>query len=137
MESLSKWQKLKANKMTRLGFRTKWTELGARAASVFAAVFMIKVLVSRETKNPATFSGTGLKKTGFRLFSFALPASRPYQGVVQVLNKKCGYEGMQKNGNRGGTVVKSAGCFQRHSVAHQHGARNLLRNKDMSNGGNA
>jgi hypothetical protein len=137
MESLSKWQKLKANKMPRVGFRTEWTELSARAASVFAAVFMIKVLVSRETKNPATFSGAGLKKTGFRLFSFALPASRPYQGGVHVLNNKCGYEGMRKNGNRGGTVAKSAGCFQRHSVAHQHGARNLPRNKDMSNGGNA
>jgi hypothetical protein len=98
---------------------------------------MIGIAVSMETKNPATFSGAGLKKMGFRLFSFALPTGRPpYQGRVRGLNNECGYEAMRNNGNRGGARGKTAGAFQHHSVAHEHGARNLHRNNDMSNSGN-
>jgi hypothetical protein len=93
---------------------------------------MIGVSVFKETKNPATFSGAGLKKTGFKLFSFALPASRPYQVGGQVLNNGCGYEAIRKNGNRGGTRLKSAG-LQHHSVARQHCASKIHRNKHMSN----
>jgi hypothetical protein len=96
---------------------------------------MIGVSGSRKTKNPATFSGAGLKKTGFKLFSFALAANRAYQGGVQVLNNNCGYKMMPNNGNRGRTRCKSACLFPHHSVAHEHGARNVHRNKDMSNGG--
>ncbi|HZR21063.1 MAG TPA: hypothetical protein VFE51_27515 [Verrucomicrobiae bacterium] len=136
MESLSRWQKLKANKMPSLGFRTKRTESGASAVSVSLTAFMIEVSVSRETKNPAPFSGAGRKKTGFKLFSFALPACRPYRGGVQELNNKCGYGGIRKNGSRGGAGGETAGIFLHHLVAHRHSAWNVHPNNDMSNGGN-
>jgi hypothetical protein len=72
---------------------------------------MVGVSVSRETKNPATFSGAGLNKTGFKLFSFALPSSRPYPGGVKVFNNECGYEAIRWNGNPGGTLCKAPAFF--------------------------
>src|SRR5215471_9075567 len=132
MASLSRWQKLKANKMLSAEFCTERTAWGAGVGSVSFTLFMIGFRFSRETKNPATFSGAGLKKTGFKLFSFALPAGPPYQGRVQILNNGCGYEAIQKNSNRGTTRGKSA-VLQHHSVAHQHCAWKIHRNKYMSN----
>src|SRR5215471_11862907 len=98
MASLSRWQKLKANKMLSAEFCTERTAWGAGVGSVSFTLFMIGFRFSRETKNPATFSGAGLKKTGFKLFSFAPLAGRPSQGGRQVLNNKCGYKITRNNG---------------------------------------
>ena len=78
--------------------------------------------------------GGRAEENRIRLFSFALPAGRPYQRGVQALINECGYGALRNNGNRGGARVNSAGLVQHHSVAHQHGAPNLHRNKDKSNG---
>src|SRR5579872_3304369 len=43
---------------------------------------------------------------------------------------------MRSNGNRRRTRGKSAGIVHHHSVAHQHGGRNIPRNNDMSNSSN-
>jgi len=83
-------------------------------------------------KKPCHLSGAGLKKTGFKLFSLALPPGPPYQGRVQVLNNECGYEAIRNNGNRGRARGKNAG-LQHHWVAHQHCAWKIPRNKYMSN----
>src|SRR5262245_34626187 len=98
-ESLSRWQKLKANKMPSVEFCTERTARGIGVVSVSFTAFMVGV--SRETKSPATFSGAGLKKTGFKLFSFALPAPRPYQDGIRVFNKNCAHDAIRKNGNLG------------------------------------
>jgi hypothetical protein len=75
---------------------------------------MIGVSVFKGNKKPCHLFGSRAEENRFKLFSFALPASRPYQGGVQVLNNECGCEAMRNNGNRGGMRVKSAGLFQHH-----------------------
>jgi hypothetical protein len=69
---------------------------------------MGEIVVSWEIKSPATFLGAGLGKTGFRLFSFALPASRPYPDDR---------EAMGTNGDGSRMRGKGASHLVHHSIA--------------------
>ena len=105
----------------------------AGVVSVSFTLFLVGVLDFKGNKKPCHLFGSRAEKNRVILFSFALPASRPYLGGVQVLSNECGYEAVWKKSYLGWARGKNAGLFRHHSVAHQHGARNLHRNEDMSN----
>ncbi|MDE3148372.1 MAG: hypothetical protein KGL37_02790, partial [Acidobacteriota bacterium] len=70
-------------------------------------------------KSPATFSGAGLKKTGFKLFSFALPPGPPCVDGVEALPNDSGQQAIRRREASGGAARgKTAGRLQDHAMAH-------------------
>src|SRR5690242_17089258 len=136
MESLSRWQKLKANKMPSVEVRAERTAQGAGMVSACFKLFMIGLQVFQGNKKPCYLFGSRAEENRYKLFSFAPLVGRPCQGVAQGLNSKCGYEATRNNGNHGGADGETDGIFQHHLVACQHGGRNVHSNDGMSNGGN-
>src|SRR6185369_12183707 len=128
-ESLSRWQKLKANKMPSVEFCAGRT-WSAGAASVSLTVFMMG---SRENKKPCYLFGSRAEENRVKLFSFALPVGRPYQDGVRGFNNESGHGAIRKNGNLGQTRGISVGLYQHHLDEHQHGAWKVHLNRAMSN----
>ena len=136
IESLSRWPKLKANKMPSVDFCTERTAWGVGLVAISFTLFMLGLRFSSETKSPATFSEAGLKKTGLNYFrSLCSPAghTRAALGllIMDAVTKRCG-----AMSTAAGHAVKAPAFFSITRLHINMVCGTLHRNKDMSNGGN-